>query len=122
SNANVTVTKLWETATLQGGLRKGLTPSFGVSGISDTTTFFVDFNSQITGRLTSKINVSYSLWNTEDENFKTLAATAGLQYSINSWLSSNLYYGYYSSIGGSGGTTNCGSGSSNTTCIPKGTV
>jgi hypothetical protein len=122
NNTSLTITKLWQTSTLQGGIRKGLTPSFGVSGISDTTTFFTDFDSRITDRLTAKANVSYSLFDTEDENFTTFQATAGLQYAINSWLSSNLHYGFYSTKGGSGGTVNCGSGSSNTTCIPKGTV
>jgi hypothetical protein len=122
NNTSLTITKLWQTSTLQGGIRKGLTPSFGVSGISDTTTFFTDFNSQVTDRLSTKINVSYSLWNTDDENFRTFQATAGLQYAINSWLSSNLNYGFYSTNGGSGGSITCGSGSSNATCIPKGTV
>ena len=119
NNTNITITKLWETATLQGGMRKGLTPSFGVSGISDTTTFFTDFDSRLTDRLTAKVNVSYSLWNTDDENFKTFQAIAGLQYAINSWLSSNLNYGFYSTKGGSGATENCGSSN---ICIPKGTV
>jgi hypothetical protein len=122
NNTNLTITKLWQTSTLQGGIRKGLTPSFGVSGISDTTTFFTDFDSRITDRLTAKANVSYSLWDTDDENFTTFQAIAGLQYAINSWLSSNLNYGFYSTKGGSGASTSCGSGSSNTTCIPKGTV
>jgi hypothetical protein len=31
---------VWETASLAAGVRKGLTPSFGVSGLSDTTFFF----------------------------------------------------------------------------------
>jgi hypothetical protein len=121
NNTNLTITKLWETAALQGGMRKGLTPSYGISGISDTTTFFSDFDSRITDRLTARVNVSYSLWNTDDENFKTFQAVAGLQYAINSWLSSNLNYGFYSTNGGSG-AGNCGSGSANDICIPKGTV
>jgi hypothetical protein len=37
NNTNVTITKLWETATLNAGVQKGLTPSYGVSGISNTT-------------------------------------------------------------------------------------
>ena len=48
NNTNITIIKLWETATLTGGLRKGLTPSFGVAGISDTTSFFSNFNIRLT--------------------------------------------------------------------------
>jgi len=114
NNTNLTVTKLWQTATLTGGMRKGLTPSFGVSGVSDTTTFYTDFDSRITDRLTGKVGASYSFYDTDDVNFKTLQATAGLQYLINSWLSSNLSYSFRS--------TNSGTGASTSTLLQKGTV
>ena len=114
NNTNLTVTKLWQTATLTGGMRKGLTPSFGVSGISDTTSFFTDFDSRITDRLTGKVGTSFSFYDTDDVKFKTLQATAGLQYLINSWLSSNLSYNFRS--------TNSGVGASTSTLLQKGTV
>src|SRR5215475_12508565 len=38
NNTNITLIKIWETATLSGGVQHGLTPSYGVAGISKTTT------------------------------------------------------------------------------------
>ena len=37
NNTNITLTKIWETATLSGGVQHGLTSSYGVAGISNTT-------------------------------------------------------------------------------------
>jgi hypothetical protein len=102
SNTNVTVTKIWETATLTGGVRKGLTPSFGVSGISDTTSLFAGFRMQITEKLTGNAGVDFSMFDTDDENFNTLRARAGLQYLITSWLSSALFYSYRQIDSGAG--------------------
>jgi hypothetical protein len=92
NNTRVTVTKIWETATLTGGVRKGLTPSFGVSGIADTTSLFSSFRMQITERLTGNAGAEFSLYDTQDVNFNTLRASLGLQYLITSWLSSRLVY------------------------------
>lgn len=114
NNLNLTATKVWQTATLSGGIRKGLTPSFGVSGTSDTTTFFTHFDSRLTNRLTGKVAVDFSLFDTENVNFKTFRATAGLQYLINTWLSSNLSYDYRSSTNGAG--------ASSSTLLQKGTI
>jgi hypothetical protein len=102
NNTNITVTKIWETATLTGGVRKGLTPSFGVSGISDTTSLFTQFRMQITEKLIGNAGVEFSLFDTKDVNFKTLRANMGLQYLITNWLSSGLVYSHRQIDSGAG--------------------
>jgi opacity protein-like surface antigen len=94
NNTTVTVTKLWETASLSGGLRKGLTPSFGVSGVSDTTALFANFGIQLAERLSGSANTDFSYFDTQDTKFNTLLMSAGLQYVFTSWLSSSLSYSY----------------------------
>jgi len=91
-NSNITITKLWETAELNGGLRKALTPSFGVSGISNTTALFSFFNWRITEKLSTNVGAVFSFWDTDDVNFNTFQAGLGFQYLITSWLSSGLNY------------------------------
>jgi hypothetical protein len=103
NNTNVTITKIWETATLSGGLRKGLTPSFGVAGISNTTSLFSTFIMRISEKLTANANVDFSRYDTNDVNFKTFQGRVGLQYLINSWLSSDLAYSYRWVDSGAGG-------------------
>lgn len=114
NNTNITITKLWETASVAGGLRKGLTPTFGVSGISDTTTLFTDFTMRITEKLTANSNLNFSLYNTKDVNFKTFQAGMGLQYAINSWLSTGLNYRF--------NWIDSGAGASSTNLLNKGVV
>ena len=114
NNSTVTITKLWETASLTGGLRKGLTPSFGVSGVSDTTTLFSGFAIQLSERLTGNASADYSFYDTDDVNFKTFQATAGLQYFFNTWLSSGLFYNFRH--------INSGVGASKTDILTRGTV
>ncbi len=114
NNTAITVTKLWETATLSAGLRKGLTPSFGISGVSDTTNLFANFTIQLAERVTGTASSNFAYFDTKDVNFKTIQASAGLQYSITSWLSSNLSYSYR--------WINSGSGANSTDLISPGTV
>lgn len=114
NNTAITVTKLWETATLSGGVRKGLTPSFGISGVSDTTNLFANFTIQLAERLTGTASSDFSYFDTDDVNFKTLRLSAGIHYLINSWLSSSLSYSYRASYGGAG--------ASNTDLLARGTV
>jgi len=80
NNTNITITKLWETAQVNGGLTKGLTPSLGVAGISDTTSLFTNFNWRLTEKLSTYSNVDFSYFDTDDVNFKTFQASLGLQY------------------------------------------
>jgi hypothetical protein len=94
NNSTVTLTKLWETASLTGGLRKGLTPSFGVAGVSDTTSLFSNFAIQLAERVSGSAKASYSFYDTDEVNFKTFQASAILQYVMTTWLSSNLSYSY----------------------------
>jgi len=105
NRTNVTVTKLWERASLNLGVNKGLTPSFGVAGISDTTTFFTNFNARLTEFITAFANIEYSLFDTKNVNFNTFLASTGLQYQINSWLASNLQYSHRWRDGGSGASS-----------------
>ena len=114
NNSTVTVTKLWETASLSGGLRKGLTPSFGVSGVSDTTSLFANFAIQLAERVSASSNADFSYFDTEDVNFKTFQASVGIQYLITSWLSSSLSYSYR--------RINSGAGASNTDLLTRGIV
>jgi hypothetical protein len=114
NNSTVTITKLWETASLTGGIRKGLTPSFGVAGVSDTTALFTNFFIQLAERVSGNAGIRYSFHDTDDVNFKTFQATAALQYVMTTWLSSNLSYSYR--------FINSGAGASKTDLLTRGTV
>jgi hypothetical protein len=114
NNTNLSLTKIWETASLTGGVRKELTPSYGISGLSDTTTFFTAFGIRLTERLTGSAGVDFSLYDTDDVNFNTFETYAGFQYAITNWLCSNLGYSH-SWIDG-------GRGSTNTEFLNRGTV
>jgi hypothetical protein len=114
NNTSVTITKLWETAELNGGLRKGLTPSFGVSGVSDTTSLFTNYKLRLTEKLVTNLNANFSFYDTDDVNFKTFQAGMGLQYLVTSWLSSALNY-YFRWI-------DSGAGARSTDLLNKGTV
>jgi hypothetical protein len=114
NKSTVTLTKLWETASLSGGVRKGLTPSFGVAGVSDTTALFSNFNIQLAERVSGNAGITYSFHDTDDVNFKTFQATAALQYVMTTWLSSNLSYSYR--------FINSGAGASKTDLLTRGTV
>jgi len=91
---NLRATKLWERASLSAGVNKGLTPSFGVAGISDTTSLSGNFNIRVTEFLTGSAGVNYSFYDTNNGNFTTFQSSTGLQYQINSWLGASLWYAY----------------------------
>jgi len=114
NNTNITITKLWETAQVNGGLTKGLTPSLGVSGISDTTSLFTNFNWRLTEKLSTYSSVNFSYFDTEDVNFKTFQASLGLQYLFTTWLSSALIYNF--------NWIDSGAGASSTDLLQKGVV
>lgn len=114
NNSTVTATKLWETASLSGGVRKGLTPSFGISGVSDTTTLFANFTIQLAERVNASTSADYSFFDTKDVNFNTFQVSAGIQYLITTWLSSSLSYSFRS--------INSGAGAANTDLLTRGTV
>jgi hypothetical protein len=94
NNTNIILTKIWETATLSGGVQHGLTSSYGVSGISKTTTVNGQFNYQVTEKLSTICGVNFSFYDTDDGNFQTFQASAGARYQFTSWLASNLFYAY----------------------------
>jgi len=114
NNTSITITKLWETAQLNGGLRKGLTPSLGVSGISDTTSLFTNFNWRLTEKLSTYSSANLSFFDTDDVNFKTFQASLGLQYLFTPWLSSALAYNF--------NWIDSGSGANSTDLLQKGVV
>jgi hypothetical protein len=114
NNTNITITKLWETATLSGGVQTGLTPSYGVAGISKTTSVLANFAMSVTEKLSVNSSVNFSLFDTDDVDFKTFQATLGLQYLMTTWLSANLNYNF--------SWIDSGSGASNTDLLTKGIV
>ncbi len=114
NNTNITLTKLWEAGVLNAGLRKGLTPSFGVAGISDTTSIFTTLAFRFSEKLSTNADVNLSFYDTEDVNFKTFEAGMGLQYMINSWLSAALNYRFR--------WIDSGSGANQTDLLNKGIV
>lgn len=114
NNSTLTITKLWETASFTGGMRKGLTPSFGIAGVSDTTTFFSNFAIQLSEKISGNAALDFSLYDTDDVNFRTFQVNAGLQYLITTWLSSGLSVAYRS--------INSGAGARNTDLLTRGTI
>ncbi|HWP22866.1 MAG TPA: hypothetical protein VNM15_01615 [Candidatus Binatia bacterium] len=104
NNTSITVTKLWETAQLNAGVRKGLTPSFGVAGVSDTTSFFGNFDWRITEKFSANSSLNFSMYDTKDVNFKTFQASVGAQYAFTSWLSAGLAY-YHNWVDSGAGAT-----------------
>jgi hypothetical protein len=100
NNTNITLIKLWQTASLSAGLRKGLTNSFGVSGISDTLTLFTSFNIRLTERLSALASVDHSRFDTDDDDFNTLQAGFNIQYALTSWLCPSLRYNHRRRFGG----------------------
>jgi hypothetical protein len=105
NNSNINLTKVWESATISVGGRKGLTNSFGVSGISDTTTLFTTFSIRFTERFSGNAGINYSIYDTDDVDFNTLNAYTGVQYAITSWLCSAFQYNYLRRHSGAGSRT-----------------
>jgi hypothetical protein len=114
NNTSVTITKLWETAQLNGGIRKGLTPSYGVSGISDTTSLFTTFSWRLSEKLSASSGAIFSHFDTNDVNFKTFQAGLGIQYLLTNWLSSGLGYTF--------NWIDSGAGANKTDLLQKGIV
>jgi hypothetical protein len=114
NNTRVQITKLWETAEVNGGVTKELTPSFGISGISNTTSLFANFNWRLSEKLTATSSANFSFWDTDEVNFKTFQAGVGFQYLFTSWLSSGINY-YFNWI-------NSGAGADSTDLIQQGVV
>ena len=95
NNTNITLTKIWERATLSGGVQHGLTSSYGVgAGISNTTSVNAQFNYQLTEKLSTTSGVIFSFYDTDEGNFQTFQAATGARYQFTPWLASNLFYSY----------------------------
>ncbi len=94
NNTTLSVIKVWERAQLTASIHHGLTPSYGVGSISETTSFSAAFNMQVTEKLAALAGVDFPLYSTDQGNFKTFQASAGLQYTFTSWLASTLFYNY----------------------------
>ncbi len=93
-NSHVTITKLWERAQLSASVHNGLTSSYGVGSISQTTSFNTQFSMQLTEKSSLLAGVNFPLYNTDNGNFKTFQGSVGVQYRFNPWLWSNLFYNY----------------------------
>ncbi len=94
NNSTVTLIKIWEQASFTAGARKGLTGSFGVSGVSDTLTLFSSFNMRVSERLSALATIDHSRFDTDDTDFNTLQASLDLQYALTSWLCPSLRYSH----------------------------
>ncbi|HEY7318201.1 MAG TPA: hypothetical protein VIE89_11550 [Candidatus Binatia bacterium] len=94
NNTNITLIKIWERASASAGVQHGITSSYGVGGISNTTTVNGRFNYQVTEKLSTTAGVDFSFYDTDDGNFQTFQAGAAAQYQFTSWLHSNLTYIY----------------------------
>jgi hypothetical protein len=94
NNTNITLTKIWETATLSSGAQHSLTSSYGVAGISKTTSVYGQFSYQVTEKFSTVSGVNFSLYDTDDGNFQTFQVSAGARYQFTPWLASNLFYAY----------------------------
>ena len=109
NNLNLTLIKIWQTARFSVGIRRRLTGSLGVSGPSQTTSGFGNYNIRLTRSLTGTAGVKYSFFDTDDVDFSTLQAHTGIQYRVNPWLSLNLRYSHRFRDAGSGAdATNLG--------------
>jgi len=86
--------KLFERGQISASIHHGLTPTYGVGTISETTTFNAYGNYSITEKLTGIASFDFPLYDSNGGTFKTLSASAGVQYPWNSWLASTLFYNY----------------------------
>ena len=94
TNVSAVLQKVWEDALLNLSIRRGLTSSLGLfSGPTTATTFSAGYGIRITERLTGLAGTDFSLLGDKSEtDIQVFRASAGLQYWINSWLSTNLWY------------------------------
>ncbi len=94
TNVSAVLQKVWQDALLNLSIRRGLTSSLGLfSGPTTATTFSAGYGIRITDRLTGLAGADFSLLGDKSEtDIQVFRASAGLQYWINSWLSSNLWY------------------------------
>jgi len=91
---NLRLTKVWQRASLTTGLRRGLTSSFGASGISNTTTVFNNVNVRLTELLTLAGGLTFSLFDTDDGDIQVFGGQIGIEYQINQWAAAKLGYLY----------------------------
>lgn len=101
---DVELTKIWRSASITSGVRRGFTNSLGFSGPSLTTSFFSHLETTLTRRLNGAIGVDYSLYDAEGGEYDTLQAFAALQYQATSWLSVSLVHSYRRLNPSSGGS------------------
>jgi len=102
NDSTLTLVKVWETASFAVGLQKGLTNSFGVSGVSDTLTLFGAYDIRLSEKFSARAAVDYSRYDTDDTDFNTLEVAVDLQYAITSWLCPSLRYSHRRLDGGHG--------------------
>jgi hypothetical protein len=102
NSSSLTLIKIWETATFNAAVSRGMTNGFGISGASLTTIISSGFGIRLTERLAGTVAADYSLFDTQGVNLKVFRASAGLQYWITTWLSSNLSYSHRWQDAGSG--------------------
>jgi hypothetical protein len=97
NNSTLSITKVWQQAQLTGTIQHGLTPTYGVGQLSETTSFSADFNMQLTEKLSVLSRLHFPIYHADSGNFKTFDGSVGAQYRFNSWLASTLFYNYRAS-------------------------
>jgi hypothetical protein len=93
-NVSMVLVKVWQNAMLNFTIRRGFTTSVGLfTGPSTTTTFSAGYGIRLTERLTALAGTDYTLLGEKEKaDIEVFRASAGLQYWLTSWLSSNLWY------------------------------
>ena len=91
---NLTAIKVWRRAALSLGVDRDLRGTGGLSGPSFTTSFFTSGHFQLTRRLTALVDADFSMFETEDTDFKTFQLLSGFRYWFTRWLSSSIMYSY----------------------------
>jgi len=94
NRVNLILTKVWQRASLTTGVRRRLTNSFGLSGLSQTTTVVTRVNVALSELLTFTADVNFSFFDREDDDVTVFRARTGIHYRLNSWLQTNLRYSY----------------------------
>lgn len=91
---NVTLVRLTERGSFQIGAAQNITTSAGVAGLSQTRSAFAEYAAQLTERLSGRLGVSYSNFDTDTVDYDVLVASAGLSMPFWRYFNAGLAYVY----------------------------
>jgi hypothetical protein len=106
---SVTLAKTFEHASVLAGVSQGVTTSAGVSGVSQTTAVFLQYQQQFTQNLSGGVRANYSHFDA-DPSFNVAVANVGLTYALWRSISVGLSYSYQWSDANESGANETGSG------------